>query len=80
MIIAIDFGTTYTGYAFSFVNNDCDIHIMRKWEGKWLSGLSVLAMHISLNVLFVIRPINPIIYGPLDRLKALSPFFIWFNI
>ncbi|KAI5740813.1 hypothetical protein M8J76_007491 [Diaphorina citri] len=33
VIIAIDFGTTYTGYAFSFVNNDCDIHIMRKWEG-----------------------------------------------
>lgn len=33
VIIAIDFGTTYTGYAFSFVSNDCDIHIMRKLEG-----------------------------------------------
>ncbi|XP_026681180.1 heat shock 70 kDa protein 12A-like, partial [Diaphorina citri] len=35
VIIAIDFGTTYTGYAFSFVNNDCDIHIMRKWEDRY---------------------------------------------
>uniref|UniRef100_A0A8D8TAG3 Heat shock 70 kDa protein 12B n=1 Tax=Cacopsylla melanoneura TaxID=428564 RepID=A0A8D8TAG3_9HEMI len=49
VIIAIDFGTTYTGYAFSFVSNDCDIHIMRKWEGK---GVFRLHEPISVNGVF----------------------------
>ena len=34
-IQAIDFGTTYSGYAFSFIHDPDDIHMMRKWEG-WL--------------------------------------------
>lgn len=36
VVAAIDFGTTYSGYAFSFKHRDQDvdsIHMMRKWEG-----------------------------------------------
>lgn len=31
---AIDFGTTYSGYAFSFIHDPEEIHMMRKWEGN----------------------------------------------
>ena len=33
IVAAIDFGTTYSGYAFSFVRDSDSIHMMRKWEG-----------------------------------------------
>jgi len=40
VVVAIDFGTTFSGYAFSFVPDDDDessserpIHMMRRWEG-----------------------------------------------
>ena len=33
VVAAIDFGTTYSGYAFSFVRDSDSIHMMRKWEG-----------------------------------------------
>lgn len=33
VIVAIDFGTTMSGYAFSFVRDPSSIHMMRKWEG-----------------------------------------------
>ena len=33
IVAAIDFGTTYSGYAFSFVRDPDSIHMMRKWEG-----------------------------------------------
>lgn len=33
VVVAIDFGTTYSGYAFSFSKEKEKIHIMRKWEG-----------------------------------------------
>lgn len=33
VVVAIDFGTTYSGYAFSFLQDPDDIHMMRKWEG-----------------------------------------------
>ena len=33
VVAAIDFGTTYSGYAFSFVRDPDSIHMMRKWEG-----------------------------------------------
>lgn len=33
VVVAIDFGTTYSGYAFSFVRDPDKIHMMRKWEG-----------------------------------------------
>ena len=34
VVAAIDFGTTYSGYAFSFLRDQADsIHMMRKWEG-----------------------------------------------
>ncbi len=35
-VVAIDFGTTYSGYAFSFAHEPEDIHVMRKWEGESL--------------------------------------------
>uniref|UniRef100_A0A8D0HCT7 Heat shock protein family A (Hsp70) member 12B n=1 Tax=Sphenodon punctatus TaxID=8508 RepID=A0A8D0HCT7_SPHPU len=33
VVVAIDFGTTSSGYAFSFSNDPESIHMMRKWEG-----------------------------------------------
>ena len=33
VVVAIDFGTTYSGYAYSFTHEPENIHIMRKWEG-----------------------------------------------
>ena len=33
VIVAIDFGTTFSGYAFSFTRDADSIHMMRKWEG-----------------------------------------------
>ena len=33
VVAAIDFGTTYSGYAFSFIRDPDSIHMMRKWEG-----------------------------------------------
>lgn len=33
VVAAIDFGTTYSGYAFSFIRDPDSIHMMHKWEG-----------------------------------------------
>ncbi|XP_072042338.1 heat shock 70 kDa protein 12A-like isoform X2 [Amphiura filiformis] len=33
VVIAIDFGTTFSGYAYSFSRDPYHIQIMRKWEG-----------------------------------------------
>ncbi|XP_043920006.1 heat shock 70 kDa protein 12B [Protopterus annectens] len=33
VVVAIDFGTTSSGYAFSFTKDPEAIHMMRKWEG-----------------------------------------------
>ncbi|KAG8197342.1 hypothetical protein JTE90_013469 [Oedothorax gibbosus] len=33
VVVAIDFGTTYSGYAFSFTRDPDNIHIMKKWDG-----------------------------------------------
>ncbi|RWS28321.1 heat shock 70 kDa protein 12A-like protein [Leptotrombidium deliense] len=33
VVVAIDFGTTYSGYAFSFTRDPSNIHMMRKWDG-----------------------------------------------
>ena len=33
VVAAIDFGTTYSGYAFAFKRDPDSIHMMRKWEG-----------------------------------------------
>ena len=33
VVVAIDFGTTFSGYAFSFARDPHSIHMMRKWEG-----------------------------------------------
>lgn len=36
LVVAIDIGTTYSGYAFCFTRDpDSNIHMMRKWEGKF---------------------------------------------
>jgi hypothetical protein len=34
VVVAIDFGTTYSGYAYSFTSAPEEVHIMRKWEGE----------------------------------------------
>ena len=34
VVVAIDFGTTYSGYAFSFTSDPGSIHMMKKWEGE----------------------------------------------
>ena len=35
VVVAIDIGTTYSGYAFCFTRDpDSTIHMMRKWEGE----------------------------------------------
>jgi hypothetical protein len=34
VIVAVDFGTTYSGYAFCFKHKPNDIHVMHKWPGK----------------------------------------------
>jgi len=33
IVVAIDFGTTYSGYAFAFVRDPGAVHMMRRWEG-----------------------------------------------
>uniref|UniRef100_T1ISH6 Heat shock 70 kDa protein 12A n=1 Tax=Strigamia maritima TaxID=126957 RepID=T1ISH6_STRMM len=33
VVVAVDFGTTFSGYAFSFTRDPENIHMMRKWEG-----------------------------------------------
>ena len=37
VVVAIDFGTTFSGYAYSFTHDPENIHIMRKWEGELIS-------------------------------------------
>jgi len=33
VVVAIDFGTTFSGYAFSFTRDASSVHMMRRWEG-----------------------------------------------
>ena len=33
VVVAIDFGTTFSGYAFAFTRDPSSIHMMRRWEG-----------------------------------------------
>ncbi|XP_067658034.1 uncharacterized protein [Haliotis asinina] len=33
VVVAIDFGTTFSGYALSFVRDPESVHMMRNWEG-----------------------------------------------
>ncbi|EDO36873.1 predicted protein [Nematostella vectensis] len=33
VVVAIDFGTTFSGYAFAFTSNPESIQMMRRWEG-----------------------------------------------
>lgn len=33
VVVAIDFGTTFSGYAFAFTRDYGSIHMMRRWEG-----------------------------------------------
>lgn len=38
IVVAIDFGTTYSGYAYAFRSSPEDIHLMRNPEGGQASG------------------------------------------
>lgn len=33
LVVAIDFGTTFSGYAFAFTRDPESVHMMRRWEG-----------------------------------------------
>ena len=33
VVVAIDFGTTFSGYAFAFTRDPQSVHMMRRWEG-----------------------------------------------
>ena len=33
VVVAIDFGTTFSGYAFAFTRDPDSVHMMRRWEG-----------------------------------------------
>lgn len=37
VVVAIDLGTTYSGYAYCFTNHhfDKEVHMMKKWEGRF---------------------------------------------
>lgn len=39
VVVAIDFGTTSSGYAFSFASDPEAIHMMRYGQLDWESGL-----------------------------------------
>ena len=48
VVAAIDFGTTYSGYAFAFRRDPDSVHMMRKWEG---GDPGVTNMKVILNSL-----------------------------
>ena len=58
VVVAIDFGTTFSGYAYSFTHDPENIHIMRKWEGKKII-LTNLNHYFNLHV--CLSSIHPII-------------------
>lgn len=33
VVVGIDFGTTFSGYAFAFTRDPESVHMMRRWEG-----------------------------------------------
>lgn len=33
VIVAIDFGTTYSGYAYTYLKDSSSIHLMKRWTG-----------------------------------------------
>jgi hypothetical protein len=43
VVVAIDIGTTYSGYAFCFTRDpDSNIHMMRKWEGMVFNTIYII--------------------------------------
>ena len=57
---AIDFGTTYSGYAFAFTRDPDSIHMMRKWEGgdPGVTNQKVVCMHTMLWGLYLCNNFN----------------------
>jgi hypothetical protein len=50
VVVAIDIGTTYSGYAFCFTRDpDSNIHMMRKWEGKILSSFCTFYLFLLIS-------------------------------
>ena len=49
IVVAIDFGTTYSGYAYSFTHDPDNVHIMRKWEGKKGSFINYITQKVVLG-------------------------------
>ncbi len=40
MVVAIDFGTTYSGYAYAFTNNPDEVHLMRRSDPGQYGAMS----------------------------------------
>lgn len=47
VVAAIDFGTTYSGYAFAFLRDSDSVHMMRKWEGGDPGVTNMKVQHIN---------------------------------
>ena len=72
VVVAIDFGTTFSGYAYSFTHDPENIHIMRKWEGNHAT---------SRNNLLLLRW-NRQTFGTSNRdvtnfLRSINPTDLW---
>ena len=50
-MVAIDFGTTHSGYAYSFTHDPDNVHIMRKWEGTTATNYSNERIYLGLKKL-----------------------------
>lgn len=57
VVVAIDLGTTYSGYAFKYIDHpsDHDIHMMRNCEGKARAILLFRFLQINGFLFFIVR-------------------------
>ena len=55
VVVAIDFGTTYSGYAYSFTDTPDTIQIMRKWEGEYIKNYIFAKLLLRLCHLSLLR-------------------------
>lgn len=54
MVVAIDLGTTYSGYAFSFTRSPELIHMMRKWPENESSEVNYC--HHKIPTILLLKP------------------------
>ena len=51
-VVAIDFGTTYSGYAYALTKEPEKVHIMRKWEGMLKDNINHIGSRNTKAVFF----------------------------